>query len=411
MKYIIVVKIIILYFGFSTNLQAQGEYAVPFLNYDLSPKLNGMAGTFTGLPTTEVYGAYFNPAQIGVFSQQYNFAVGFYPQKTDWLPGANWSDLTLYANAILLGYKLNTELPVSVGFSYIYTKFNLGKNVWTDASGNELGEFNSYESCNAFTVGASTEYYLKYYFGISYKYIYSRLVPIKVKQLDGIAEVSAFDIGVIISAPISDFILPEELKNINNFLPILDLSIGYSVLNLGDEVFYGDINQGDPLPRQARFGYGASFGLDYNYNDKTISILKFDFSSEARDLLAYRESENIKYKSMFGDIKFFDNVIRGKTSDEVVIHKGWRINVFNTFTYSEGKIKGDGFHLFDKSNGYSISTKGIFDWLINETQITTFVYIANHFSLEYSWSKYDSESEYLDNTEFYDIQLKIFGYW
>jgi hypothetical protein len=409
-------NITVIFFGilalfFSTNLYAQGETAVPFVLTSVSPNLNGMAGTFTALPSDDAYGAYYNPAKVVTFSQQNNFAFGFYPQKTDWLPGLDFGEFNFHAYALAARYKFKTIIPVNIGFSYIYSKFDLGENVWTDASGRELATFNSYESCSAFSLGIGIDYYLKFSLGLTYKDIYSKLVPVKIQNVNGIAEASAFDIGLLISAPISEFALPEELKNINSFMPIFDLSIGYSINNFGDEMFYGDTDQGDPLPRQSRLGYGLSLGLNYNYNDFKIRLIKFDFSTEARDFLAYRTGEYIKYKSISGDINFFRNVIGGNTSNEVEVYRGWRINLLNIFTYSKGRISSKGFILFDKSNGYSVNTKGIFDWLQNKLQDSTIKYITNHFSLEYSWAKYDSENEVRDNTVFKGIQLKIFGFY
>jgi hypothetical protein len=396
---------------YTVGLNAQGVYTMPFLTFDPSPKLNGMAGVFTALPTDDVYGSYYNPAQIGVFSSKNNFTVGFFPQKTDWLPGANRGDLTFHANAFAAGYKLKTEHPFNLGFGYIYSKFDLGKNVWTDASGNVIGKFNTYETCNAFTFGLGSEYFLQYYLGLTYKSVYSKLVPIQIENNDGIADVSAFDFGMLILAPISKFIFTDDLQNINNISPFLDISLGYSLHNVGGKVIYGDADQADPLPRQARLGYGISVGVDHLFRQEKLKIIQFDFSTETRDYLPYRDKGNIKYKNILGDIKLFKNVFGGYITDEVVLYRGWRIELFNTFTYSIGNIKGDVFLRYDESKGYAFNTKGILNWLKYITENNDIGYIAEHFSLEYAWMQYESESEMLDKTTYRAIQIHIFGYW
>ena len=44
--------------------------------------------------------------------------------------------------------------------------------------------------------------------------------------------------------------------------PTFDFSLGYSKSNIGDEIYYIDPAQADPLPRIDRTGYGFSAGFD-----------------------------------------------------------------------------------------------------------------------------------------------------
>jgi hypothetical protein len=283
MKTVVVVFLSILIIIFSTNLYAQGEAAVPFLFLDASPELTGMAGTVVALPTTDVYGAWYNPAQLGNFSRTNNIGLGIYPVKTDWLPSFNFSDLTWHSSALALGYTFNSNVPIHVGLGYIYSKFNLGENVWTDESGIELAKFNSFQSCNAISVGAGIDYYAQFNVGLTYKHINSELIPSHIQVSPGVyggrASVSAFDFGLLINVPIMDLIKFDEKPMLfeNNY-PFLNVSLGYALLNLGDEIQDIYKVKVDPLPRQAKLGYGVSFGLKSDFNGIDIEIFQFDYS-------------------------------------------------------------------------------------------------------------------------------------
>jgi len=77
----------------SSTIYAHEQTAVPFIGIHPGPNLNAMAGAFTALPTNDVFGQYFNPAQLGNFGRERNFSFQFYPAKTKWLPVFNYPDL------------------------------------------------------------------------------------------------------------------------------------------------------------------------------------------------------------------------------------------------------------------------------------------------------------------------------
>lgn len=414
MKNYIFIFLIILSYCFAINLYAQSPYSAVFLNIDPSPNLNGMGGAFTALPTDDAFGAYYNPAQVGNFSRHNNIAFGFYPAKTNWLPKFNFSDLTFHANAFVFGYKTNFLIPISFGLGYIYSKFDLGENVWTDATGREIGTFNSYEKSSAITFGIGIEYYLRFNVGLTYKSINSNLIPqyvqVGAENRGGNGKTDALDYGILLTAPVLNiFHLENCFKNDYDLVPILDFSFGYSIHNIGDGLYYYSNSQADPLPRNARVGYAISLGIK---NSTNINLLKFEFSNEARDLLVSRDTDGgINYENMFGDIDLYNNVISGKPNDEIGIYSGWRFNIFDTFQFSSGKIKGNAFIDFEKSSGYTISTRGLFLLFVKYDSNPNMKYIADHFSVTYSSSKYKTKNEILNNTQFQGIEIKIFGYW
>ena len=138
----------ILIVAFLIKFEAHSQTAVPFLLVQPSPELNGMAGAFTALPTDDPFGSFYNPAQIGNFGHQDNFATHFYLSDVTWLPQFNFSDLTYNNLGFGLGYnlqKIYPKVPLSVGLGYIRTRLELLDNHATDENGNDLGTFSSLE--------------------------------------------------------------------------------------------------------------------------------------------------------------------------------------------------------------------------------------------------------------------------
>jgi len=413
-------KVSFIFFGvliisFSSNLFAQGETAVPFMRINPSPNLNGMAGAFTALPTNDVYGSFYNPAQLGNFSRDKNFSIGFFSEKTNWLPQFNFSDLNLHALVVAGGYKLNTDIPISLGFSFMYEKLDLGENVWTDATGNELGVFNSFETFHALSAGIGLDYGLRYNFGLTVKYINSELVPMNIVRVgseyrDGPVKTGAMDIGFQIVWPVISTINSLSEKFTSDYKPFLNVSTGYSINNIGDEITYMSKAKSDPLPREARLGYGISLGLETELFEDNFNLIKIDISSEARDILVERNPDNFNYQGILGDIDFIENVISGLCDEKVYVYQGWRVKFLDTFQYSKGRFKGPGYFEIQKTSGISVSLSGIFKLLNHNNKIQGFEFLAKHVDFQYSHSKYSVKNSPLDETEFKGIQISLFGF-
>lgn len=75
--------IIAIFLSFNSNLIAQGEAALPFLSFPTSPMNASMGSVGTSLPTDNVYGFLYNPAQLGYTSQFTNFGFQFYLKNPD----------------------------------------------------------------------------------------------------------------------------------------------------------------------------------------------------------------------------------------------------------------------------------------------------------------------------------------
>ena len=107
-------------------LNAQGLTAIPMLYLNPSPRLNGLGMVGTSLPNNDPFGFYYNPAQLGHFSQTNNLSYEFYPSNENWL-GVN--SLTYRNSAVDIGYNFKNEfhgLSLSAGLGYIHSKLDYG---------------------------------------------------------------------------------------------------------------------------------------------------------------------------------------------------------------------------------------------------------------------------------------------
>ncbi len=401
-------------------IHAQGIAAVPFVRIPPSPLLNGMGEVGTALPNNEAYGFFYNPAQLGFTSQKTNISVQFYPTRMDWLPSFNFSDLTYNSLAVNLGYHFKDiykALPFSVGVGYMNVKLNLGQNVATDESGNELGTFNSYERYHALGIGIGFNYYIQLSMGFTYKSIESNLSS---KNLQVGSEVStgrlvthAIDYGVLLVVPVLKYFTDtfcDQSDQKSLFLPFFDFSIGYAKTNIGDRVLYIDLAEPDPLPRMANFGYALSAGFRSKIKHQWITVLALDWSVDARDMLI-QKNENRDYQTGFlGDIGLGKNVLSANSDENVDVYKGYRLKFFEVLQVTNGEWDGAGWSN-PKTSGYALRLKGVFKLLYAYSDDKLLKYIANHFDFQYAHSEIKSGRGHpLSGTVYSSFRLAISGF-
>ncbi|MCH7769914.1 MAG: hypothetical protein IIA49_02685 [Bacteroidetes bacterium] len=395
MSYKRIVSLIVLSTLLSSVTLAQ---AIPFLLLPLSPSLNAMGATGTSIPTDDPYGFLFNPAQLGYTSQTTNLSFIFYPSKVNLL---GFDQFKLTGIALNLGYNFNNlvGIPLSIGFGFSNPELN-------------FEEFRSgaKDYYNAYSFGIGIDYFVQLNAGVTYKDITSILGD----QLIGItnsilkAEVSTIDYGFLLNIPVIKLIDDKLSINIIDDIPIkpyFNFSTGYSQSNIGDEVYYVDPAQSDPLPRTARLGYGISLGLDFLIDESSISVIKFDFSVDAEDILIERDMFGFEYQKGIGDIDISRNILQIKGDDKVVTHSCYRIYLMETLAITNGKFSGRGFNL-STTNGIEIRATGLLKMLGQYSSSKVFEFIANHFDLRYYRTTYSPNK--LD-TEMDGIALFISG--
>jgi hypothetical protein len=396
MKKIIGFVSIILTIAIQNVSLPQGEAAVPFLTVPVSPLLNGMGATGTSIPTDDPFGFLYNPAQLGYISQDNNLSFIFYPSSVD-ISRYSFNQIDFNAFALNLGYDFKPliNFPLSIGIGFARPEIN----------------FESFESKDyylAFSLGAGIDYGVQFYGGITYKSIISDL---------GRAEASAgvFDFGFLVNIPVIKLI--DDEANLDLFenvpsIPFFNLSIGYSQLNIGDEIYYIDPAQADPLPRTARLGYGLSTGIDLKIEEMILRALELGFTVDAEDMLVNRSRDttgarSIGYQSFLGDIDIGRNIIQMKGDENVISRSGFKLDLVETLTLTWGKYSGRSYDNL-KTNGFAIRSKGLLKILDKFTNDPTMSYIAKHFDIRYYNSTYNVD--HWSERNFEGIALVINGY-
>ena len=326
-----------------------------------------MAATAVAVERTDPLATVFSPAQVGLASLSTGIRGAFYPGKAEWDVQYSLPDLGYTAWAVQGGVRLNdfVDLPLRVGLGVAYHRvdLNLGEFSVTNSSGpTVIGTFNSFEYATGVTIGLGFEYLVKGGFGYTFRSISSHLSPIGIEEGGGgtgVADVAAKDFGGYLSFPIVDLIeaLPHNSgKNHTGVRAFADLSLGFAINNIGDQVVYVDAAQPDPLPRTARAGLGAAAGVRY----AGWELVGATWSREGEDLLVVRkDSQNWEweYQSGFGDLKFGHNVIAGHSSDDVALHTGWQLQFGEFFTYREGAYRQSNWSY--ETNGLTFRLAGL----------------------------------------------------
>lgn len=185
--------------------------------------------------------------------------------------------------------------------------------------------------------------------------------------------------------------------------PFVNISFGYSQSNIGDEIYYVDPAQADPLPRTARLGYGISTGVDIQYEDNPLRFIGIDFTVDAEDLLLDYEYINSGglmipltkfdgYQSFLGDINIGRNILQVKDDDNVITHAGVQFNLLESFLLKFGQMKGKSVNN-RSTNGFEIRSSGLLKFLGSMSDNSIIKFISNHFDVRYYNSNYSAASD------------------
>ena len=294
-------------------------------------------------------------------------------------------------------------MNLSAGAGFIHSNFDYGANA------------RAYDSYNAYGFGASVDYYILLSAGITYRDINSQTVsgfPIsRTYKLD----VSTVDYGIHLAVPVVKLIDDEfsfELSEKSKFKPLFNYNLGYSRLNIGDEVYYIDPAPKEPLPLTARLGHTLRFGIDYEGKNIFINLINYDLILEAQDLLVERESftsSDFSYQGMLGDIEFWKHLVQLKGDENVVVHNGHSISLAETVTILLGSFYGRGYMRIPKTNGLLFSIKGLFKWLKSELETDFLEYLSKHFDVRFIASTiFDGEGGL--ETDFYSLSFHFMNF-
>ncbi|MEE9430478.1 MAG: hypothetical protein V3V16_05515 [Melioribacteraceae bacterium] len=415
-------KVFVLLVSFSSFSFAQGEGALPFTLLHQSPLLLGAGQVGVSVPNDEVLGFYYNPAILGYSARNNHAAISFMPTKTEWFFSPNIS----YKNyGLNFGYNLKDSqfnLPFSIGVGYLHNTFSYGKTPITNIEHPDgIGSVENYDAFDCFSLGVELDYFLKFNFGISLKSFDSKLGSNNVNEKPKAysAEGIMFDYGGLVILPISELWMNNLNYNIDkstSITPIANLSFGYSLTNVGDDVFYIDNAQFDPLSRTARLGYTFELGADIQLNNTKLNLFKYSFTAEANDILVNSKRgadgnliENYEqYQSGIGDINISDNLINLRSNNGVILHKGHIFRFFDTVIFTLGSFNGKGYSSPRETNGFGFTSDGILKLLSTKIDEPTMKYIFEHFEIKYHSSNVNFYGDYQTNFEGLSIHFKGF---
>lgn len=360
----------------STFIPAQGWHVLSSLLNQPSPVFYGAGEIGTAVPMRDPVGYYYNPAQLGYYSQINSVSIFFMPDKTV-LFNNDPVKSTSYSYGFTAGYNFKangSNMPLSIGIGYLhnsYKEIGGGYPQWAP------------DSYNCISIGAGYENYLIYNLGFSVKSYSSKL------SYNGIYYFPAsgvlFDFGAMIIIPFDNIYLNNILINIGKteIKPIFKISTGYSISNIGKDVYYNDLESADPLPKTARLGYNLNLGVKMKLAGAELPVIDYSFTAEAEDQL-FIDYSNGKpdYKNLLGDIHIINNLFMLKGNDYVTVHKGHIVNFLETVTIVSGSLKMEEYPN-STSSGWAVSTEGLFQVLEKYTSDVTINYLFKHFYLEY----------------------------
>lgn len=243
---------VLLLFGFSglQTSQAQvGITAVPFLQIEPDSRGAGMGNTGVAIADNAA-AMYWNPAG---FAFQSGNQVSITHSK--WLPNF---DTDLFYDYLVGKYTVEGIGTIGGHLTYL----NLGEQVHTDPTGEELGTFTSYELAGGLSYGYQVNKNLG--LGTGLRFIYSKLVPPGTEV--GGQEAQA---GTSVAIDLSGLYRTDRFQIANRNARF---RFGANLSNLGPGIQYSDRAQKDPLPTLLRFGWSYSMDLDEEgYNRVTLA--------------------------------------------------------------------------------------------------------------------------------------------
>ncbi len=392
--------------------------AASFLLISPSPEANAMGGTYANTAFTSPMAVMFNPASLGFFSQRNFFGVASYPSKVAWLP-AYGEDLNFDAKSTCFGLTVPTfaRIPLSLGLAFHNSQLNLGTQyITTESSPEPIAMANSWEEYKGTTFSVAVEYYLRASFGYTYKTVESHLAGLVAgsESGQGQASVKAHDIGFLLELPVFEALKKSKLirnSSIHGVEPILSLGYCYSKTNIGDKISYYDATAGDALPRNLSLGVHLQAGLTYKSRYQHTTLMSFKWAREVEDLLVqYKPDGGFAYAAGLHQIKFWENVVAGKSNENIMARRGYEINLLDFYFIRRGNME-------DLSGMVRVNTKGWGVDFIQPLKIVAallhldqnrYVKLLAHCCFEQNCSEYQSGGAYpLQHMKFKNLVFRF----
>jgi hypothetical protein len=383
-------------FAISYSLNIIG---LQFLGKNPSAIATAMGDVGVAYNPDDAFNISLNPAHLGSLRKDNNFLISTNINNTY---ESNFNDF-----GIQIGFDLNkqTGLPLYVGIGYLRQGTERESLIFNDINHNIKLVEGRKENSNSIGLGVSLDYWMNISLGFTYKFISSTLYSKNNENTifnDGSG--SALDAGILLSFPIL-----ENYNLFGYFKSDIKFNIGYSILNIGSDIKYGNTNVS--LPLNDRFGYSFTTDFKLPINKIDFSILRINWTAEARENLTNYgydlETMSFFYKTEdpFSKINIPENVFLLNGTNYIKVCYGMKLTAFNTFSYMFGTYE------FNKikylTEGFEISTKGVVNYFVNDPNSKIIKFINNHFELCISGAKISSNDIPKYDIEFNSICLKI----
>ncbi|NUQ80368.1 MAG: hypothetical protein HUU10_02055 [Bacteroidetes bacterium] len=385
----------------SSNLHAQaGVTAVPFLTISQSPQLTAVGSAGVAFQSSDPLMALQNPGQIHAFESDLSLRLSGY--HSDWMPELS-GDLFLDTKGLLVGYRLEglSGLPVSVQLTLNEVYLDLGED---DEHNNTIGQFVSWERARTATVSLNYRWIADWSVGFSLSNVYSKLGRTESGK-DKIADVNTTGFGVSTRLPIHEWF---ETERPSGSYAEYFITLGGSVINIGDMVHYVDENQKDPLPTQAKMGYSCLFRYHEKIRDQDFTLFEGQWTAEASDLLVKKkDSVTAVYDEWPGDLRVIDHVVMLQDGPRVRISQGYAFGLFETITVFGGRYDEDGYNGSVYSEGYELSSRGFFKLLSSyvDQPVLKQILLTTHVSWAQSKLSHKEAYHPLQDTRMSGLQL------
>ena len=245
--------------------------------------------------------------------------------------------------------------------------------------------------------------------GITFRRIESNIPEVGAgqEQTSGHASAWSRDYGFLIDVPIIDLVTKKS-ELISGIMPLIDLSIGSALTNVGGQMIYIDEAQADPLPRNISIGTTIEFGIKYTRTDQ--KLFSFTWSRQSDNILVGTDHWVKFYRGGFGDIDFLKNIVQGKRTETIDLSQGWQIGIGEIVFIRGGSYVGSGNRSFT-TEGLGLRLVGVLKLLqgLEFVKSSELSFIAEHLDISYDRSDYKTTevNHPLDNTEFSSLTIVV----
>ncbi|HPC36275.1 MAG TPA: hypothetical protein P5268_08785 [Candidatus Marinimicrobia bacterium] len=364
-------------FGLSSNKFSQ--VGASWLLIPVSPTLNGMGEIGVCLPSDDIYAGYFNPAN-GIYGYR-GLSLAYSGYKTDWLPElvSNFE----FGNSVLGLSILPKGLPLQMVFSLYKTIFDFGMSTPTDEDGNLIYRHHPLLTLDAFSFASR---YKNTFIKIPVDISAGMTMKKVVYDFDfapgdsGKSNNVFYDAGVLLSSP-----LKIRLKS-NTKLDIIP-AFGYSISNIGKEIYFKSPDFAVPAPRYARVGLSLTMNLALTNG---LNLIGYRQGRSAGDVLYHPRNDGnppFQYQSGLGDIDFVKNVLDYQGNEEVEISWGQEVVFLDFYALRWGRYLDLGGDNKERRTGYSFYSTGLLRLIGYATQCDLINQISEHLTVSYNHSK------------------------